>query len=146
MFSFATDYYITMFTASLGVLQVAFSIGRLDGLLIFKSPLFARALGIVLAVGAFVWFFATDTRNINDYDGGLDANVQALLLFLGASTALAVTFLASSLVNARMEGGDLEAKDGLEALKHTNYVRALSRSVSYRWRTWQAQMSRYLSG
>ena len=146
MFSFATDYYITVFVATLGVLQVAVSLGQLKGLLIFKSPLVARAFGLALPVGAFAWFFATGTRNVNDYEGGLDGNVQALFLFLGASTAVGVTLLVSSVVNAKMNGEDPQAEDGLDALMHTNYARALGHSFRYRWRVWRAQMSRFSSG
>ena len=137
MFSFATDYYITVFIATLGVMQVAASLGRLRGLLIIKTPLLARVSGLALAVGAFVWFFASGTRNINDYDGGIDANFQTLYLFLGASTAIAVTFILSSLVNVGMKNGNPGPEDGLDALKSTSYVRALAHSLRYRWRAWR---------
>ena len=146
MFTFATDYYLFVFGASVGVIQVAVSLGHLNGLLIFPSPLLARAFGLALAVAAFVWFFTTDTRNINDYKGGLDAPTQALFFFLGSLSALVVTLVVSSLVNARLNGGKPEPGDGLDALKHTNYVRSLSRSLSYWWREWRTQTKSYFSG
>ena len=146
MFTFATDYYLFVFAASLGVIQISASLGRLRGLLLLKSPAVARASGLALAVGAFVWFFATDPRNLNDYEGGLDANIQALFFFLGALTAIVVTVLVSSLVNARMNGGGPAPGEGLDALKHTNYVRALSRSLRYWSKEWHTQMKSYFFG
>jgi undecaprenyl-diphosphatase len=140
MFSFGTDYYLFVFAASLGVLQIAASIGRLRGLLILKHPLVARASGLALAVAAFIWFFSTDTRNLNDNQGGLDANIQALLFLLGALTALAVTIVVPSLVNARMSGHPAPG-EGLDALKYTNYVKALSHSIRYWWREWRTRMT-----
>ena len=81
MFTFATDYYIFVFTATLGVMQVAVSLGNLRGLLVFKSRVLARSLGVAIALAAAVWFFTSETRNLNDQEGGLDANEQALFFF-----------------------------------------------------------------
>ncbi len=50
MFTFATDYYLCVLIAAIGVLQIAFSIGKIRGLLIFKSPIIARGGGLALAV------------------------------------------------------------------------------------------------
>lgn len=137
MFTFAADYYLFVFAASLGVVQIAVSLGRLNGLLVLKSPVAACVLGVVLVLAAFVWFFTSAPRNLNDYEGGLDGNIQALFFFLGALTAVLVTFVVSSLVNARMMGGDPESGEGLDALKRTNYARALSHSLHYWWREWR---------
>ena len=119
--------------------------GRLNGLLVFKSPLSARALGVVLVVGAFIFFFSTDTRNINDYEGGLDAPTQALFFFFGAGAAVVTTVLLSSLVNMRMSG-EPSPEGGLDALRDTNYVRALSCSLGYWWKNWRTQTKRYFFG
>ena len=78
MFSFAIDYYLMVVIAACGVLQIGASVSGLDALLLFKSPVRARALGIVLVVAGPVLFFATAERNINDYEGGLDGNFQGL--------------------------------------------------------------------
>ena len=146
MFTFATDYFLLVFVASVGVVQVAASSGRLNGLLIFKSPLVARAVGSAVAVSAFVWFFSTGARNINDYEGGLDGPTQALFFFFGASAGVVVTFAASSLVNLRMRGADHPPEAGLDALRDTNYARALGKSLGYWRRNWRTQTKRYFSG
>ena len=146
MSTFATDYYLFVLVASLGVIQVASSLGRLTGLLVFKPPVAARTFGLGLVVSSFIWFFATDNRNLNDYDGGLDANEQALLFSLGAVTAIFATAVLSSILNARMDDGHSTPRGGLEALRHTNYARALARSLRYRFREWHTQMRSYFSG
>ena len=146
MFSFAADYFITVLVAALGVIQLAASLGRLDGLLILKSKLLTRGLGLALVPGAFAWFFSTGTRNINDFEGGLDANEQALLLFLATLTAVAVTFLVSSIVNARMRGPEPAPGEGLDALRRTSYARALILSIRYWSKEWRTQIRSYLLG
>ena len=146
MFTFATDYYLCVLVATIGVLQIACSIGGFRGLLVFKSPLVARAVGLVLVISAFVWFFSTGTRNLNDYQGGLDANTQALFFFFGAFTAVIVTFAVASVVNFRMMGPDAGSGAGLDAVKDTSYATALVRSLSYWRKNWRTQMKDYFSG
>ena len=120
--------------------------GRLHGLLFFRSPLVARGFGVVMVVGSFVWFFSTETRNINDYAGGLDAPTQALFFFFGAFAGLGLTIAVSSLVNLRMNGGAPSRDAGLDALRESSYVIALWHSLVYWWREWRTQTKRYFFG
>ena len=135
MFSFATDYYLFTFAATVGVVQIAASIGRLYGLLFVPSLTAARLLGAALTLGSIIWFFASADRNINDTAGGLDANAQAVLFLLGALSALALTLIASSLANFRMAPAPGPAMDGLAALRSTGYFRALAASLRA-WCSW----------
>ena len=146
MFSFEIDYFLLVFVATIGVVQVAASVGRLKGLLILKPPLVARTLGFVLVVSAFVWFFSTAARNINDYEGGLNAPTQGLIFFLGSLAGLAVALLASSVVNLRMNGEKPRPEAGLDALRETNYLRALANSIGYWGRNWRTQTKKYFFG
>ena len=146
MFTFATDYYILVFVATVGVIQVAASFGKLNGLLFIKSPTVTRVLGLALAVAAFIWFFSTGDRNINDYEGGLDAPTQSLFFFFGSATGFVFTFVVSTLVNARMNGGESSPEEGLDALRDTNYARALAQSINYWRREWRTRMKKYFSG
>lgn len=134
MFTFATDYSIGVFVSTLGVLQLAFSVGDVRGLLLFKSRLVARTLGLALAIAGFVLFFSTGTRNINDYEGGLDAPTQALFFFLGALSAVVVTLVVTSTVNHRMRGPEAGPEAGIDSLRDTNYALSLARSVRYWWK------------
>lgn len=146
MINFTADYCISVFISSIGVLQFAFSLGGIRGLLLFKSALVARTLGLGVAILGFVLFFGTGARNINDYEGGLDAPDQALYFSLSALAAFAITLLVSSLVNHRMKGANFEPDAGLDALRDSNYASALVRSLMY-WRcNWLTLTKRYFSG
>ena len=134
MFTFATDYCITVFISALGVLQLAFSVGGLKGLLVFKSAIVARTLGLTLAIVGFVLFFSTGTRNINDYEGGLDAPTQALFFFYGSLAAVLATLALTSIINHRMRGPEAEPEAGIDSLRDTNYALSLARSVRYWWK------------
>ena len=146
MFTFTTDYYLCVLIATIGVLQIAASIGKIRGLLIFKSPFIARGCGFALSAAAFIWFFSTGTRNMNDYEGGLDANAQALFFFYGAFSAVIVTFVVASIVNRRMAGPRAPRDAGLDAVRDTNYAKALARSLSYWWKNWRTQTKDYFFG
>ena len=146
MFSFAVDYYLLVTVAAFGVIQVAASLGRLHGLVLLRSNRATWVLGLGLAAAAGAWFFAVEDRNINDYEGGLDANIQALTFFLGASTAYAATLVLSSVVNRRAEAADPQPGEGLGGLRRTTYARALARSLAYWRREWWTRILPYLSG
>ena len=146
MLTFATDYFLLVFIATLGVIQLAASLGGLKGLLDFKSPFVARLLGLALVIASFILFFSTDERNLNDYQGGLDANTQALFFFLGVLAGGGVTFVGSSVINLRMKSSRPLTDGGFDALRDTNYVWSLARSLGYWSRNWRQQMKSYFSG
>ena len=173
MFSFAVDYFVMVFVASLGVMQAAASIGGLRGLLVFKNPLIARALGIAVAIAAVACFFLIEERNINDYKGGLDSNEQGLLFFLAVAASGIFTCVVTSLWNWRMVGSRVgggggtnrtvlrQAQDeriakvdnapeaGLGALRDGTWWQAVGRNYRY-WfsegRCWRTRIKRYFSG
>lgn len=146
MINFTADYCIAVFISTTGVLQLVFSLSGLRGMLLFKSTLVARTLGLATPVLGFVLFFGTGDRNINDYEGGLDAPDQALYFSLSALAALGLTILVSSLVNYRMKSADSDPDAGLDALRDSNYAAALARSVTYWCRNWRTQTKRYFFG
>lgn len=146
MSPFVADYLIFVFWASAGAIQVGASIGRFDGLLFLKHTLAAQALGLALIGGAIAWFFLTDERNINDIDGGLDANQQAMGFFGGAAVAVIATVSITSLINARMHRREPGADEGLDALRKTGYFQAARRSLPAIWRGAPAALVRFYSG
>ena len=147
MFTFATDYTILVMFATVGAVQVAASLGNLHGLLLLKTPTASRLAGAVLILGAFIWFFSTSSRNINDYEGGLDANSQALFFFLGAFAGVGFTLLASSLINHRMNGAEPKKSEvGLDSLRHTTYLKAATHNIALMWRQCRTRMNRCSSG
>ncbi len=146
MFSFAVDYYLLVSVAAFGVIQVAASLGGLHGLVLLRSRPATWVLGLGLAAAAGAWFFAVEDRNINDYEGGLDANIQALTFFLGASTAYAATLGLSSLVKRRVDEVDPQPGEGFGAMRKTTFARALAHSLAYWRREWRTRILPYLSG
>ena len=139
------DYFILVFTGALGVLQVAAAYSRLDGLLFIRHRSLAAGLGVVVAIGAFVWFFASEPRNIPDTAGGLDGNKQTVLFAAAAWAAVGATLVASSLINWR-RGNRMPLQWGLGALGGTTYIQALLRGFAEWRRRWREWMHRYSSG
>ena len=83
MSEFIFEYYIFVFLAALGAIQLGATAGKVEGLMVLKHRFASVCLGAVLVAAAPVWFFSTGERNINDYEGGITANGQALYAFLG---------------------------------------------------------------
>ncbi len=146
MADLSRDYFILVFLSGLGTLQVAASYGHLRGLLLLPSPRASRFFGVLLALAVVIWFFVSAPRNINDTEGGLDGNTQALLFALASLAAVVATLVGSSIANAGMRNRSHYTFSGLDALKKSNYVQALFDSLSYWWRKWRRQMQRYFSG
>ncbi len=153
MFTFAVDYFIMVFVASLGVMQAVASVAGLRGLLVVKNPLIARALGIAIAIAAIVWFFAVAERNINDYEGGLDSNQQGLLFFLAVAASGVLTCALTSLWNRRLRVSATDSNQahstGLGALNNASWWHVLSHNYRYLFTEatcWRTQIKRYFSG
>ena len=141
---FGWDYFLFVFAASLGVLQLTAAYSRLYGLLLFNRAL-SSLLGFVAVVLAFTWFFASEPRNIPDTSSGLDGNQQAILFFAGALAALVTTLVASSLRHWSMAGGG-EHDRGLEALRRASYLRVLLKGLDGHWKRSTRSTRRSSSG
>ncbi len=141
---FGRDYFLLVFAASLGVLQLTAAYSRLYGLLLFNRAL-SSLLGLAAVVLAFTWFFASEPRNIPDTSSGLDGNQQTLLFFAGALAALVTTLVVSSLRHWSMVGGD-EHDRGLEALRRASYLRILLKGLDGHWKRSTGSTRRSSSG
>ena len=117
MFSFGTDYCILSFSATVGVIQLAAYKNHLAGLFFVRSRSVTRIVGLILVIGSFVWFFGVADRNINDTEGGLDANEQTAFFLLSAVSALSFTLLVSTVANFNMNPMRVPMRDGLDALR-----------------------------
>lgn len=146
MSEFIFEYYVFVLLAALGAIQLGAVAGKLTGLLLLKHPVAAVALGIVFIAAAPVWFFSTGERNINDYEGGITANGQALYAFLGSITALASTLAVTSMINFRLGRGALPPFEGLHSLRDANYLIALSGNLRYWSKAWRKLTSNYFFG
>ena len=131
---FALDYFVFVFIAALGVLQMAAAYSALQGLLFIRFRPLAFLSGLLVTTLAFLWFFLSEPRNIPDTEGGLDGNEMAGLFALGAGSALVLSLLFSSVSNRSMIRSGQQPKTGLDALKETTYVRALLGTLKYLWK------------
>ena len=145
MSSVSFEYLLFIAAASTGAIQVGASLGGLRGILLLRSPIASSILGLVLVAAAFVVFYAVGDRNVNDHEGGMDANGQAIYFSLGSLVGLAITLAVSSIVNAGMRRG-ASPTAGLAALTGASYARAAWRSISYWWREWRTQTKPYFFG
>ena len=101
----------------------------LRGILFIRSRRLAFLSGLVTTVLAFLWFFISEPRNVPDTDGGLNGNQMSGLFAVGAGMALALTLLLSSIRNRTMGRDSRRTNNGLDALRETNYLNALSGTI-----------------
>ena len=129
--SFILDYFLLVLVASCGLYQMAAAYNRLRGLMLLESRSLTFLLGLGLWVGAFAWFFLSEPRNAPDTGAGLTGNEQFGYFFAGGGAALAVTLAATSLLNWGMGRKTTPRAHGLDALRESNYGRALYWSLSH---------------
>ena len=132
--SFAADYVLFIFLASLGVVRLAALKNRLKGLYFIRIPLLNFVAALVLVAGSFVWFFVSEPRNLPDTGGGLDGNQQAMFSIAAAVGAVLFTLATTSLLNAGLGRGEELKGTGLQALRRTNYFIALRRTMGRLWK------------
>ena len=142
---FELDYTLFVFVAALGLFQVVAGWNGLEGLLLVRPRSVAKVVGAALVIGAFTWFFGTETRNLPDTSGGLDGPQQAGYFTAAAGSALLVTLALSSLLNFRRANG-VPGKLGLDDLRDTTYLHALGSTVGTWGKKWQRWTKRYFSG
>ena len=136
--SFIADYTLWVFLSALGVLQFAAARGGFSGLLFLRRwPRATVYASAALVAGSFGWFFGSEARNLPDTVSGLDGVTQSLWFAVGATGAVAVTFLGSSALNHRWGAGypsDAPTQPrppaGFDALERTTFVRALWASLA----------------
>ncbi len=131
--SFILDYCILVFLASGGVFQMAAALGGFRGLLYFHQRPVTFLFGALVATGAVAWFFLSESRNVPDTALGMNGNEQFGYFFTGAGAGLAFTLIVSSLRNWSLGAKQPHLPPGLDALRETNYLRALHRTCSYYW-------------
>ena len=123
--SFILDYCLLVFLAASGLFQIVAAWKSLWGLLLLRSRPGSLLLGVALLVGAFTWFYLSEDRNVPDTAGGLDGNQQFAFFFAGLGAALAFTLALSSLLNRRLGANGPPPEPGLDALRQSNYLRAV---------------------
>jgi hypothetical protein len=121
------EYFLFVFMASCGVIQIAAAYSRLHGLMFFRRPLWGYVFAAVVTPLAFLWFFKSENRNVP----GLEGSQQFGDFCLGFIAAVVFSALFSSLLRARdaLHLGEGEAPEGLEALREMTYLQAIRRRL-----------------
>jgi nicotinamide riboside transporter PnuC len=128
----ALDYFILVFISSLGVYQITAIHAKLDGLCFFKNRVLQFIFGLLAIIGAFVWFYTSQDRNIHTKVEGS----QQLGLFLASIVASYLfTAIMASIMQAKVtskEGFPREGKQydmGMETLKKTTLFGGIMSSL-----------------
>lgn len=130
----ATDYLLMVVLASAGVLQLAAVYGGLRGLLLHRNPTVSALLGLLMVAAGFIWFFAPGPRHIPDTHGGLAGNQQAGMFVIGATCAILLTLILSSLVNHKRLRFGPTNRNGLVGLRDATYLRLVGQGIRRLWK------------
>ena len=124
--NFWTEYFLLVFGALIGALQIAVAHSKLLGLSFFSRRLLGYLFGIPMVVGSFWWFFASSDRNIlvlefPNFHTGMMISCTALALLATFLLTLSVSSLVKA--NRLKVNGDIE--HGLEVLKQMTYFQII---------------------
>jgi len=123
------EYFLFVFSVSLGVLQLVAAWVRLDGLSFFRRRYLNYIFAAAMVGISYWWFFRVD-RNIPDTAGGLSGPLLFSFLLAALALAIFLTLIISSAINARWGKSNPEdAKEGFEALRSTTYFQAIKKGL-----------------
>ena len=127
------EYFLFVFIASAGVLQLVASYSQLKGLLFFESKILSYLFALLAIGGSFGWFFGYNHRiDTVMRRVGLEGAQQFLYFNLAAFLALVLTLIVSSVLHAYRHRAQCEQKEypeGLGALRETSYFESLKHSL-----------------
>ena len=142
----AKDYLVLMFVACVGTIQAASAYANLRGLFLIPSRRVTGGVGLLVAVAAFIWFFASGDRNLPDTDGGLAGAQQFVFFVAMCAAAIAVTYLVSSLVNGARRRSPEAPADGFLALQHLTVLQVWAQNLGWIRRRWLSLTRKSFSG
>ena len=117
---FAIEYFFFALVSNLGLLTVIAGNSQLEFLKVIKHPKKSRYIGVLAIISAFAWYFGFENRNINDFEGGLDANTQALVFVIATFTSIILVLISNSIL--RTGKSEIDITMGLDGLKESTYV------------------------
>ena len=126
-FSFALDYFICVFICCNAVLQLAAHRADLSMLKIIRNTKLTYLISTGLIFFSAYLFFTTDNRIINDFEGGLDANQQAVTCFLSALCSFFVTGLVASAFNSSKHKQFTQNIGGLATYRNYRLIESLNK-------------------
>lgn len=132
MFSLAVDYFLLVFFAACGVIQLAAAHSRIGGLLFVSHVGVGYVIGLGLLAGAFAWFVAIGDQNIPGDLGGVEGAQQFGLFLAGAAGAVLSTMAVASMARIRTSSEAVEGT-GVEALRNQTLLAV----AMWRFRKWR---------
>lgn len=138
MSDFEAAYVLWVALGTLGVTQYAAVSNGLWGLVLLRRwPGVAKVCSGLIVIGAFLWFFVSEDRNLPDTGDGLDGVEQARWFATAAAVSILMQIGVSSIVNHRWgasHGWDPAEERwppaGLTWLERTTFARALAARIS----------------
>jgi len=123
------QYFIFVFIASVGVLQLIAAGTGLKGILFFKRKALDYLFSFLAIGGSFYWFFQWHNRiDTVMRQTGLEGAQQFLYFCMATFAALVFTLIGSSLLKVRGKGQPKGNRQGLDALKEMSYFVAVKHS------------------
>ena len=123
MSMFAIEYFFFALVSNLGLLTLIAGRSQLEFMKVIKNSQKSVVIGLFTMVVAFVWYFGFEKRNINDFEGGLDANMQPLFFVISTVTAIVLILIANSILRKGKPETNLSI--GLDVLKESTYLQAI---------------------
>ncbi len=128
----AADYFVLVFFAGIGVLQIASIPAGMSGLWLFNHRKVQYVFGAATVAGAFAWFYAVEERNVQHTVEGAQ---QLTLFLLAVIAAFFCTGIIASLIRARQSPISAQVPDGkpsdigMLVLRSTTLLRAIRSRV-----------------
>lgn len=127
------DFFLMNFVGALGVLQISAAYSPLRGMLFIQRRLLSGVLGFLVLIGAFLWFFISEPRNLPDTGGGLSGNEDTWLFCAACTCAILSTLAISSIINRKKHEENPSYPSGLEALREATFYRVFAEAVRKLW-------------
>ena len=126
------EYYIFVFIAAVGVLQLVVTYRQLKGLAFFQSKILSYIFSILAIGGSFGWFFGwADRIDTVMRRAALEGTQQVVYFNTAAFLALVFTLIISSLLYVFRSKSKCHQKanpQGMGALEEISYFEALKLS------------------
>ncbi len=133
------QYYLFVFVASVGVLQLVAAYRRWSGLSFFRNRILSYLFSTLAITGSFVWFFGWENRiDTAMRRAALEGAQQFVYFNTAAFLALVLTLIVSSLLSTRRKRTQSREKglpQGFGALAEISYFEALRLSFGERSRS-----------
>lgn len=118
----ALEYFLLVFVAVVGVLQLVASYNELRGVSFFNRRIYGYLFAAFTVGPVLARFFTWNSRNPT---GVIEGREQFSFFLLALVAAIGFTLVASSLLKNRRLRGSYARHDGLEALRETTFFQAL---------------------